>query len=720
VACSTAFGGTWVVPNINGPGNQPVAVGTKAKRLQMTVGGGQFQGALVITGIHLRAAPGTGPLSWSTPSFMVTVSTTQAYPNTNAAHTLPSTTYASNTGPDAKTVYNAALSASSPGCTGPGSCPFDIAIPFTAPFSFDPTKGRLLVDIVTTATTGTPTGSLDGVTFPDSTSSTIATVSGDPTQSTGGLTLNGLVLGLDTTTPLISGVANAASNFNASMAQGGIFIVQGSGLGPANIAIAPAAFQSTNLSGTSVAVTVGATPVNALMYYTSDGQVAGLLPSNTPSGSGTLAVTYNGQTSGQVAINVAASTPGIFTIDSSGGGPGILTYADYSLVSAARAANCGGPSTACGAANPGDTLILWATGLGPVSGNDASGAGLGQNMPNLPLKLWLGGVQAPVVYQGRSGCCIGEDQIVFTVPNNVPTGCAVPLVIQIGTTTNGISNTTAMPVATGSRNCTPVNPALASVNVEQAVMAGPVTYGSITLHHDLNANGTAYQDSGEFEFYKILGYNPGTQPYFASWIDDQPVGTCVAYGSLNGGGNPPISNLAPLDAGAGFTVKGPSGSVPVQSSPGHFDATLDPSGKFLAPGVYTVTGTGGADVGPFTATITFPSSPTLTGPAGGATVTRTNGMTVTWSSGTTGNVQIVVFSASDSSFTSGAQAVCIAPASAGTFTVPAYVMLALPPSNFAGIQFSPAKVSVPFPATGILLGTLQTQIDGGGPGLVLR
>jgi uncharacterized protein (TIGR03437 family) len=77
------------------------------------------------------------------------------------------------------------------------------------------------------------------------------------------------------------------------------------------------------------------------------------------------------------------------------------------------------------AANPGDTLVVWATGLGPVNGNDASNAGLGQNMPSLPLKLWLGGVQAPVTYQGRSGCCIGEDQIVFAVPNNVPTGCAV-------------------------------------------------------------------------------------------------------------------------------------------------------------------------------------------------------------------------------------------------------------------------------------------------------
>ena len=54
-ACATAFGGTWVVPNMNTAGNQAATIGTKAKRLQQTVGGGQFPGAMVITGIRLRA-----------------------------------------------------------------------------------------------------------------------------------------------------------------------------------------------------------------------------------------------------------------------------------------------------------------------------------------------------------------------------------------------------------------------------------------------------------------------------------------------------------------------------------------------------------------------------------------------------------------------------------------------------------------------------------------
>jgi hypothetical protein len=54
---------------------------------------------------------------------------------------------------------------------------------------------------------------------------------------------------------------------------------------------------------------------------------------------------------------MVANNVGIFTLDSSGQGPGILTYPDYSLVSSVKAANCGGPSTACGAANPGDVPL---------------------------------------------------------------------------------------------------------------------------------------------------------------------------------------------------------------------------------------------------------------------------------------------------------------------------------------------------------------------------
>src|SRR5581483_653155 len=138
-------------------------------------------------------------------------------------------------------------------------------------------------------------------------------------------------------------------------------------------------------------------------------QIAALLPSNTPIGAGTFTVTYNGQASNALGQTIVANDVGIFTIDSSGQGPAIVSYPDFSLVSGVKAANCGAPGTPCGAAHPGETLILWGTGLGPVSGNETSGDGLGQAMADIPLTLWVGGLQAQILYQGRSGCCVGLD-----------------------------------------------------------------------------------------------------------------------------------------------------------------------------------------------------------------------------------------------------------------------------------------------------------------------
>jgi hypothetical protein len=394
-----------------------------------------------------------------------------------------------------------------------------------------------------------------------------------------------------------------------------------------------------------------------------------------------------------------ANNLGTFSIDSSGSGPDIVTFPDYSLVSAAKIAGCGGPNTECGAANPGDTLILWATGLGPVNGSDAAGAGLGVAI-NVPLTLWLGGVAITPSYQGRSGCCIGEDQIVFTVPNNVPTGCAVPLLVQIG---NEISNNTVMPVASGSRNCTPANTAYASVNVEQGVIAGPVTLGNIKMDHYSDGNG-AFEDDGKAQFQTLLTYAPASQPFFVSYIDDQPLGTCVVYNNINGSGNVPVTSVASLDAGPTIKLTGPNGSVSLPENQGLNEFS---PGNFLVPGVYTVTGTGGANVGSFSGTLTIPALPTLVSPVNNATVTRSNGLTVTWTGGA-GNVVIDIESCTDNTCANGASAVCSAPASAGTFTIPPYVLLALPASTSAGFILS-TQAEAAFTATGLNLGFIAVN-----------
>jgi hypothetical protein len=397
---------------------------------------------------------------------------------------------------------------------------------------------------------------------------------------------------------------------------------------------------------------------------------------------------------------VVQSNLGVFTVDSSGGGAGIVTYPDYSLVSGVKAPNCGGPYTTCGAANPGDTLTIWGTGLGPVNGSDAAGVGLGVNMPNVPLTVWIGGVQAPVVFQGR-GCCIGEDQIAFTVPNNVPTGCAVPLAVQIN---DQISNNTVIPVANGSRSCTPTETGLPA-NTEALVQAGPVTYGQVTLTRGSDGNGT-FEDDAQAQFVNVTANDPGSQPFFLSEVDDTATGTCLVYNNLYQSSGPgPIVSLSPLDAGANITVKGSNGGT-VQIPENQDFSTVSSNGAFLAPGTYTVTGPGGANVGPFSATFTIPAQPTLVSPVNNAAVTRANGMTVSWTGGSAGNVVLTVNGCTDSSCHNGAMAVCTVPASLGTFTIPAPVLLALPASPYGGFVFA-TQTEGSFTATGLQVGVLN-------------
>ncbi len=523
-----------------------------------------------------------------------------------------------------------------------------------------------------------------------------------PNQPAGGapvaVSIGGLITNTTTlqvfTGPVISNVTNAASNItaglpNAGIAQGSIFTLFGTNLGPSTISVAPSAFQNTSLSGTSVSVTVSGTTVAALMYYTSATQVSALLPSNTPAGTGTVTVTYNGQVGLAAPITVVASNFGIFTVTSDGQGAPIVTNGDYSLVSTMKAANCGGPYTTCGAANPGDTLVLWGTGLGPVSGSDSAGAGLGVNMPNLPLTVWLGGVQASVSYQGRSGCCIGEDQLVFTVPANVPTGCAVPLAVQIG---NEVSNYGLMAVAPkGTRTCSPSNSTFSSALVQAVTTStGPITHGEVDLSRQPNQNAqgipstTSNTDFGRAQFFSFT-LPAALQPFFVSYVDDQPPGTCSVSNSPNGlnAGNY-FASGNDFDAGPSIKVTGPNGSQNIQTNQGQ--VTLAP-GTFLSPGSYTIAGTGGADVGSFSAPYTIAAPATLTSPAVGPTndITRGNGVTLTWTGGAANAmIQIQGGNSTDNTGAIGASFTCFVAASAGTFTIPPSVLLAMPPGAFSG------------------------------------
>ena len=108
------------------------------------------------------------------------------------------------------------------------------------------------------------------------------------------------------------------------------------------------------------------------------------------------------------------------------------------------------------AAQPGQTFILYGTGLGAGLNPDNVAPQAG----NLATKteVFVGGQTAAIQYNGRSPCCAGLDQIVFQVPANAPLGCWVP--VQIRTSGATVSNTVTMAISADGSPCSDAGNAL--------------------------------------------------------------------------------------------------------------------------------------------------------------------------------------------------------------------------------------------------------------------
>ncbi|MEO8131115.1 MAG: hypothetical protein ABI822_28710, partial [Bryobacteraceae bacterium] len=262
--------------------------------------------------------------------------------------------------------------------------------------------------------------------------------------------------------PVLIAPQNSASYAFGSVAQGSIFVARGRNLGPAKLVEAGLYPLSLQLAGTSATVALGGAVLPCPMVYTSSAQIAAILPSNTPAGSGTFTVTYNGQTSSGVPIQVVKSAVGIFTASSSGIGQGIVTGADYVLKTPAKPAKTG------------EVLIAWVTGLGPVEGGDTAPKP-GLQFPQ--TEVFVGDRSAKVIYAGRSGCCAGLDQIVFEAPEG-PRSCFVPVSIR---TAGGSSNFVTLPVSGGGEPCANSTPGISAGALSKSLGGDPVTIGFLGI-----------------------------------------------------------------------------------------------------------------------------------------------------------------------------------------------------------------------------------------------
>jgi uncharacterized protein (TIGR03437 family) len=185
----------------------------------------------------------------------------------------------------------------------------------------------------------------------------------------------------------------------------------------------------TSVGGTTV--TVGGEPL--FIDYVSPGQVNGQVPSDVAAGQQ------------QVIVTTAAGSSAPFTITVNPTEPGLLAPAAFKLsgVQYAVALFSDGfydlppglvSEVASRRAVPGDTIMLFGIGFGPVSDNTQAGViDQATDQVNAAVDISIGGVTSQIQYAGLTPGVVGLYQFNVVVPN-IPANDKTPLTFSLGGT----------------------------------------------------------------------------------------------------------------------------------------------------------------------------------------------------------------------------------------------------------------------------------------------
>ncbi len=493
--------------------------------------------------------------------------------------------------------------------------------------------------------------------------------------------------------PTITAVQNNYSYLSPGqpsygIAPGALFVIKGTNLasGTTNLQSSAPPGLPPALDGASVSVTVGGVTTHPAFYYAMPEQLALVLPSSTPLGTGVVTVTYTGGSS-SASIPVVQSALGFDTSNGAGFGPGNVT--DNVTGKLLNYAN---------SAAPGQVIVLWGSGLGADTADSDSAFTTTPHAISVPLQIYIGGIQASIVYQGSSGYP-GLNQIDVTVPQGVQPGCRISIVAVSGSV---VSNTVTIPVNPGGGACS--DPVLGVSGEQLSALGSKNTYnaGSVGINQTLGNLTPAL--AGEASFLNVPGANALLTP--------TSLGNC----SVNSLSSTPAPDTATgLDAGT-LNLPGPTGTQSLTEGPapsgtgisGHFYSDL-PAGFVPAMGgTFTFTASGGttpgASVSAFTATPNLGAPPVWSNMSSITAIDRTQPLTVTWTGGSS-YAAVSLTGATSSPFDSGADFTCLVPASAGQLTVPSYVLAALP-AEPGELILGAQTANQTFFATGLDIGTV--------------
>jgi uncharacterized protein (TIGR03437 family) len=548
--------------------------------------------------------------------------------------------------------------------------------------------------------------------------------------------------------PTITAVLDAAS-YTANIAQGSIFVVKGTNLSAAGFT--QFGFPLPNVSTDGVKITFsptggGVSTIAYLVYlFNQNGvnQLAGLLPSTIGTGNYNVIVTTSTGNSAGFPVTVVQRKFGVISQDSTGTGLAVVqNFISQSQLDVNRFTTGTISGVTISPAKPGQIVVIWGTGMGPVSGADnVASPGFDFSANGVNVQVIVGGTSIKPLYAGRAPGLAGADQINVQLPSNIATGCTVPMQISVNGT---LSPPTFLAIAPNTAAAACVQPGFTTQQLTNFDNGGSITTAAFVLSQIAQTtpvsvpgvSGTIKIDALGGAFDRITGFQLASAPTSATGqANTSTSGACTVThvtGSQSQvqGGSVTVNGL---DAG-NISFTGPTGSgisnMALTQDPksNGYSALVGaegislpgyPSGVALTAGQYTLTGAGGKDVGKFTAGITLGTPLTITGGLP-PTVDRNVGLTLNWTGGNaTDTVEILGYSGTLTG--TGANAtidatefVCITTAGAKTITVPPSILTQLP-AGVAGATTAGGfleVVSTPTPAQGNGLFTASLTADG--------
>ncbi|MBI2690025.1 MAG: SMP-30/gluconolactonase/LRE family protein [Acidobacteria bacterium] len=224
------------------------------------------------------------------------------------------------------------------------------------------------------------------------------------------------------TTPVVRAgavVHGASQRADVPIAPGSLVTLYGTNLSERTTGSNPLPLP-TESEGTEVLL--GGEPLPIL--FASPGQINAQLPFSLQSNAVLqVVVRRRDQISVPEAFVVAPAQPGIFTKNQQGSGQGIVVRSDQVTL-----AEPGTP------ARPGEAIVIYATGLGPVSQPVAAGAPSPSNPLAVvlsPVTVVAGGKTAQVIFAGLTPGFAGLYQVNAILATDTPAGNAVPLLIRV-------------------------------------------------------------------------------------------------------------------------------------------------------------------------------------------------------------------------------------------------------------------------------------------------